>query len=112
MVVVNQKNKAIFKVTSTLLVLLFNFLIVTQVQAVEFLRATINENPYNKTAQQLRDKEKQLSEREQALNALQKKMEGSLNTVMAISGGLFLLILINFALDVRRKKNTLALVNK
>lgn len=98
--------------SSVLFVFIFLFFIATHVQAVEFLRATINENPYNKTAQQLRDKEAQLSEREAALNALQKKMEGSFNMVMAISGGLFLLILINFLMDAKRKRNTLTLVNK
>lgn len=71
------------------------------------LKSTVVENPYNRLAAQLNNKGEELNRREQALAALESKLEKSYLQVFALVGVLFLLIVINFALDYHRRKNSL-----
>lgn len=74
--------------------------------------ATVPINPVNKLALQLDVKEKELAEKEKALNersaVLEKKSgfwrNGLLLTILVLLIVLFILILVNFYFDNRRKK--------
>lgn len=73
------------------------------------MSSRVLENPYNRLAAQLDDKGQELSRREQALNALEARLEKSYFQVFGLVGFLFVLILINFILDYKRRRS---LVNK
>jgi hypothetical protein len=74
------------------------------------LKSTVLENPYNRLAAQLDNKGQELSRREMALDALEAKLEKSYIKVMGLVGLLFLLIILNFVFDYRRRKSLI--VNK
>jgi hypothetical protein len=74
--------------------------------AAELTQVSVPVNPYNTLASQLTDKENGLNARELALNNLQQKLEQGYRQVFLVMGVLFLLIVINFLLDVRRRKKT------
>jgi hypothetical protein len=73
------------------------------------MSSKVLENPYNRLAAQLDSKGQELSRREQALNALEAKLEKSYLQVFGLVGFLFVLILVNFILDYKRRRS---LVNK
>ncbi|PLX27090.1 hypothetical protein C0583_05090 [Candidatus Parcubacteria bacterium] len=70
----------------------------------------VPDNPYNKLASQLKEKEEMLNARENALNEREASIGGTLSdeTLIMIMGSgiilLFLLIIINYYLDFRRNK--------
>ncbi len=94
-------------IVGVLLVPVFFVTLICSVKADE-LQSRVLENPYNKLAAQLNSKGEELSKREQALNALEKKLEKSYDLVLLIIGLLFLLIMVNFALDYHRRKTLLS----
>ncbi|HAM88803.1 MAG: hypothetical protein US93_C0002G0049 [Candidatus Falkowbacteria bacterium GW2011_GWD2_38_42] len=77
------------------------------------MSSSVAENPFNKLALDLKNKENSLSQKEQALNAREAELNsrsGLNQTVLlwvVIVGIfiLFILIIINFILDYRRRKN-------
>ncbi len=77
------------------------------------ISATVPPNPYNTIAQQLNKKEKELQEREKEINQKEKQIkEKVVSQNKAILWGLFsmtfilfVLILMNFYLDFKRKKS-------
>lgn len=71
------------------------------------IKSVVRENPYNRLAAQLENKDTELSKREQALQALETRLEKSYNLVFGLVGFLFLLIVANFLLDHKRRKNSL-----
>lgn len=75
-----------------------------QAMAVTNVSMSVEENPYNKVAAQLQQKEKNISEREKLLNKYEKELQRS-NMVLALFVlALFLLIMLNFYLDYHRKR--------
>lgn len=68
------------------------------------IKSSVPENPYNRLANQLEQKDKELNQREKSLDMLQAKLEQSYLKVFAAVGVLFFLILLNYVLDYRRRK--------
>lgn len=84
---------AIFSVAST-----------EQTLAVTSVSMSVNENPYNKVAAQLQQKEKALSERELLVKKYETELQrGNMATTLAILV-LALLVMLNFYLDYHRKR--------
>jgi hypothetical protein len=77
------------------------------------MSVSVSENPYNKLALQLKDKENQLNQREQDLAVRETKLQDQNLTwqtklILVLGAGiivLFVLILVNFYLDYRRRQN-------
>ena len=72
---------------------------------------SIPENPFNRLAMQLQEKEDRLTQREKELDEREKELGKksflSDNTGLLMAGGiilLFVLVLVNFYLDYRRKR--------
>ena len=83
------------------------------VSAEEFLQVAVPVNPYNSMAEQLKAKEGQLNQREQALASLQAKLEKSYDKIFVLIAGLFILILLNFIFDqLRKRKQTESLITE
>ncbi len=72
--------------------------------AVTNVSMSVEENPYNKVAAQLQQKEKDISERESLLNKYEKELQRSNMTLALFVLILFLLIMLNYYLDYHRKK--------
>ncbi|NTW22411.1 hypothetical protein HGA34_02575 [Candidatus Falkowbacteria bacterium] len=65
---------------------------------------SVEENPYNKVAAQLKEKEKNISERERLVSKYEKELQRS-NMVLALFVLLlFLLIMLNYYLDYHRRR--------
>lgn len=87
-------------------------LVRTQLANVVGMSAGVEENPYNIVAQQLTQKEVELSERERALAVLEEELRGeversnriTLLTVVLVGVVLLGLILVNFYLDRKRRE--------
>lgn len=103
-----MKSRSVKKqvIAAIALAMLSCSLMVKPLQADE-LTSTVVENPYNRLAAQLDSKGRDLSRREQALDALEAKLEKSYYQVFALVGFLFLLIVANFILDFRRRRSLL-----
>ncbi len=69
---------------------------------------SVPENPINKLALQLKEKEADLAQKEQDLNAREKALNDRNNPLMIVLtvgiGVLFALILLNYYLDYRRRR--------
>ncbi|MEI8361028.1 MAG: hypothetical protein WCG01_02785 [bacterium] len=74
------------------------------------IQTSVPENEYSRAAIQLRQKSTELDQRQQALDNLQKKIEQGNQTrdkVLVVAGlSLFVLIVINYYLDLHRRKLT------
>lgn len=73
---------------------------------------TIPETPINRLAKQLDDREKELNDRQQKLNNIENNLEEKtrfqnvlLTIIFVVIVALFALILLNFYLDYKRRKN-------
>ncbi|GEM_PF-2415539 len=73
--------------------------------------AEVPSNPYNTLAQQLREREEELDQREKDLleemTRLEKQNDAVLNLIMILVGVLFFLMLINFYLDYKSRSEEL-----
>lgn len=85
----------------------------TKIGSAVGMSSSVAENPFNKLALDLKNKENSLSQKEQALNAREAVLNSQIGSNQAvllwvIIAGiliLFILIIINFILDYRRRKN-------
>jgi hypothetical protein len=73
-------------------------------RAATSISMSVEENPYNKVAAQLQQKEKRISEREDLLNRYEKELQRGNMALALFVLLLFLLIMLNFYLDYHRKK--------
>jgi hypothetical protein len=72
------------------------------------MSVSVPENPFNKLAVQLKEKEADLAQKEQDLNAREQALNNHNNPLMIVLvigiGVLFVLILLNYYLDYRRRR--------
>lgn len=73
-------------------------------EAATNISMSVEENPYNKVAAQLQQKEKNINEREALLNKYEKELQRGNMTLALFVLALFLLIMLNFYLDYHRRR--------
>ncbi len=80
-----------------------------EVGAATGTQVSVPENPYNRLAQQLEEKEENLEEKEEALALMVQEQgqqsESILNLIFVFIIGLFIMVAANFYLDFKARKS-------
>ena len=99
-----RQEQIIFQLISLSVACMISWSFVPVIQAAELTQVSVQPNPYNTLAEQLASKEASLNDRATALSDLQKRLDQGYSQVFWLLAGLFALIVINFILDIRRRK--------